>query len=1210
MKYLLIPIVFFSFLFTELNAASTYTLTVDSPNINESAGTDSVNIRVTPINKNAWDSGDQIIIHYETQNAGGGADATAGSDYTAIGNTQLTITPDNDGTALVQIPVTILQDTFIEGNEEFSLAITSASVNTGKSVAISDGGLITIIDDDTGTLPSLSIEDVSIDEEAGSVSVRVSLSMPSANPVTFSYVTVDGTATSGNDYTAVGTTATISGSTYVDISIPILGDSVNEVDETFEIYLSSPTNATIGDASGVVTIIDDDIADSLSINDASIAEEDSDKNATIKIIFSSPTVSDLDITYHTVAGSATENVDYVHIASGSATIPAGSSEYDLTVTIKGDDENEDIENFYLILDTVTGTTVPVLADLSSTITIFDDDSSGACSSYVGLLTLNEYQNNPHYFEGTTGQSVKIQGNFVEIKYLDFLVKRFITDDWSVSVHGNAGSQEIIWRDRDLECVDPRYEVFQFDNNVMGARGYVVLKDNNGNEVDVLAITSDSSDYYTQQCHDFVYDTDYALSAQNKDLFREPDGTGDWVDHGSGANSGGSRCVNMDGSQDEILYTEFDAIDIDETPNTPISSGADVPIKTKVVNSSFSLNILSLEVTDPTTIGNLKNSSVTIKVYLADADGNRLPGSVNTAKDVVFTNSTTVRVDDFIYDQAIKVAHVVFEYCGTVTGATANWDTCYNTGNTDNDILQRRALSRNVFAIRPDKFNVNIAPGEILTAGEVQTGLSFTALDGSATATSLYNEVENSSFTVDVKIRDLTKVCQNQDINMTPDAVAFTDGVDPRDFIFNDVGDVNMTIKEIDGAEFAQVDLTDTPDTTLRFIEPFNVDFTLVPDHFYIDANLTDHNKVSNLTYLHDMNNTNDYSMAAVLSVDIKAMGADGQITRNYMETCYAKDTNLTLTLDPINITYPGTAAALTQFLYYNPVEDNGTADSGEGYHPFPTPVTSPITITPSLPIENSTASFPNDAPGGHGTTHIEYKLNFDRKQNLVVNPFKMNLTDISIIDEDSIAGTKGAITNQNTNLYYARTRPSKPFYDDNVESSTATPIAIDVYCDLDFMVCKTAGGGINTDDAQLNEINWWISLGHQENSTQHDGNVTLQIGNVIQGAGSPSVSPTNVQITTDGKNENVTVTSNATTLPMTVEIELVNNIDPLSPGYSAVASPYTNNWLIYNKNSATVVPEPFYKVRFINISDWAGVGETGYVLDTNASSRKTKRLDW
>jgi len=336
---------------------------------------------------------------------------------------------------------------------------------------------------------------------------------------------------------------------------------------------------------------------------------------------------------------------------------------------------------------------------------------------------------------------------------------------------------------------------------------------------------------------------------------------------------------------------------------------------------------------------------------------------------------------------------------------------------------------------------------------------------------------------------------------------------------------------------------------------------------------------------------------------------DVNVTRNYIDTCYAQDTNLTLTLNGTTIIYPGSTAPLTNFLYYNPVEDDGVSPNGGEGNVSLLPVTSGMSLT-SLTIENNASSFPANAPDGNGTTSIAYKLNFDRKIHLVVNPIRMALTDVNITDTYvNSTGTYlvqgGDLVNQTATLYYARSRASQFFYEDISEPSVLTPILVDVYCDLGYTACDSLG--INTVNGQTNEMDWWLSWNHD--ALNGDGNITLRTGATEVtpvGAGAPTVTPTNVQIMANAQQANVTVTSNATTLPMTAEIELVRE-SVLAPTI------YTNEWLIYNPNTDAILqasPSPFYKVRFIGTSGWAGHGDTGHVVDSNTSIKKNRRLGW
>ncbi|MFP4101640.1 glycoside hydrolase family 9 protein [Coleofasciculus sp.] len=112
------------------------------------------------------------------------------------------------------------------------------------------------------SIPTLSVDDVTVTEgDTGTVAAEfvVNLSEASDQEVTVEYGTDNDTATAGSDYTAQSGTLTFAaGETSKIISVPVLGDTTVESDETFKLNLSSPSNATIADAQGVGTISNDD----------------------------------------------------------------------------------------------------------------------------------------------------------------------------------------------------------------------------------------------------------------------------------------------------------------------------------------------------------------------------------------------------------------------------------------------------------------------------------------------------------------------------------------------------------------------------------------------------------------------------------------------------------------------------------------------------------------------------------------------------------------------------------------------------------------------------------------------------------------------------------------------------------------------------------------------------------------------------------------
>jgi hypothetical protein len=99
----------------------------------------------------------------------------------------------------------------------------------------------------------------SVDESAGSVTITVTRGGDTSAAVTVDYATSDGTATAGQDYTAVsGTLPFGSGVTSSTFAVPITADSVTEGNETVNLTLSNPTGgASLGTPStAVLTIVE------------------------------------------------------------------------------------------------------------------------------------------------------------------------------------------------------------------------------------------------------------------------------------------------------------------------------------------------------------------------------------------------------------------------------------------------------------------------------------------------------------------------------------------------------------------------------------------------------------------------------------------------------------------------------------------------------------------------------------------------------------------------------------------------------------------------------------------------------------------------------------------------------------------------------------------------------------------------------------------
>lgn len=220
-------------------------------------------------------------------------------------------------------------------------------------------------------IKTIKIADASIVEgDAGSKTMSFRVTWTGAKgggAVSVSYATADGTATAGTDYTAkTGSVSLPNGCRCGTISIPILGDAITEGTETFTVNLSSPVNATIGDAQAIGTIYDNEGPPALVVLDGT-----ADENAgpvSFSVIMTSGSTNTETVDYATSDVTANAGSDYTS-TSGTLSFLPGQTSKSLTVPLLNDTLNEADETFTLTLSNAT----VALTDSSATGTIFDDD---------------------------------------------------------------------------------------------------------------------------------------------------------------------------------------------------------------------------------------------------------------------------------------------------------------------------------------------------------------------------------------------------------------------------------------------------------------------------------------------------------------------------------------------------------------------------------------------------------------------------------------------------------------------------------------------------------------------------------------------------------------------------------------------------------------------------------------------------------------------
>ncbi|HEX8076608.1 MAG TPA: Calx-beta domain-containing protein, partial [Chthoniobacterales bacterium] len=196
--------------------------------------------------------------------------AIAPGDYTAISNLPITYIEGETGNKTINI--TINNDATYESNETVNLSLSATQINsperetTAPTQAVNPHvAVLTIADNDPQ--PSFSVDDVTHNEgNSGTTTYVFTVTKTGATEITanVNYNTLDGTATAPSDFTAIGSGSFIFAPTDTtkQITVQVNGDLAVESDETFTVHLASPLNATISDADGTGTILNDDLSPS------------------------------------------------------------------------------------------------------------------------------------------------------------------------------------------------------------------------------------------------------------------------------------------------------------------------------------------------------------------------------------------------------------------------------------------------------------------------------------------------------------------------------------------------------------------------------------------------------------------------------------------------------------------------------------------------------------------------------------------------------------------------------------------------------------------------------------------------------------------------------------------------------------------------------------------------------------------------------------
>ena len=404
-----------------------------------------------------------------------------------------------------------------------------------------------------------------------------------------------------------------------------------------------------------------------------------------------------------------------------------------------------------------------------------------------------------------------------------------------------------------------------------------------------------------------------------------------------------------------VVSSFNAID--EGQGSIISSLNDGNITTKIVGEPFKLDIiargednitkLDANITKLEIVKCIDEACVDCKITTEVEDFNIPSLSISQSAGYITTPNLTI-------NNAYKLAKI------RITGRSQ-------------DNSEVTVCSSDLFALRPDKYNLGL-PAKAYAGDNIPIDVYANNLSG--TGANKYNEEKGISFQIDANI---TKVgCSNGVLNVQD--FSFENGYKLVDANYSDIGDVNITIREILGSEFAFVDNSDTKDED-RLIEPFSQVLTIEP----YELNVTDVEYSEGWLYMADVDDINQSVKFSVLANDKLH-----NLVQNFTEDCYAQDVDVKTHFSVENTN------SNVEIKY-----DDATIENIDD-------INRTITI-PEASFINSKAD-------------IQYSFNIQRDYKTPYVPIKIGLREVTIESSNIAKDENNATVSLDKDFYYGRVK--------------------------------------------------------------------------------------------------------------------------------------------------------------------------------------------
>ena len=233
---------------------------------------------------------------------------------------------------------------------------------------------------------------VSINEVAGTYSLWVDLRVMPTVTTTVEYAVNGLTGLPGVDFNLVNGTLTFNpGQKSRAITFSLLHDTLDEVNETFQVNLSNPSHGVLGTRrTNTVTLTDNDAPPVVQFRLASSSGAEGTTPANLEVFLSSASAKTITINYKALAGllggTAVNNVDFT-LVNGTLTFNPGETSKLLPLALLNDLLDEKNETVKVQLSAPTNTTLGLKA--VHTFTILDNDATPTVSFTAATSSFSE-----------------------------------------------------------------------------------------------------------------------------------------------------------------------------------------------------------------------------------------------------------------------------------------------------------------------------------------------------------------------------------------------------------------------------------------------------------------------------------------------------------------------------------------------------------------------------------------------------------------------------------------------------------------------------------------------------------------------------------------------------------------------------------------------------------------------------------------------------